>query len=50
MAKNSHRRQASGKTTKDDPIFVSRVSSNGSAVKNARAKGCFGRGKSKNKK
>lgn len=50
MAKNSHRRQVSGKTTKDDPISVKRVSSNGNGTVNAKAKGCFGGGKSKKKK
>jgi hypothetical protein len=42
MARNSHRRQVTGKTTKGDSISIPRVSSNGNATENARAKGCFG--------
>jgi hypothetical protein len=50
MAKNSHRRQVTGNTTKGDPITIPRVSANGNAVANARAKGCFGGKNKKNKK
>jgi hypothetical protein len=42
MAKNRFRRQVSGNTPKGDRITIGRVSSNGYAVTNARAKGCFG--------
>jgi hypothetical protein len=49
MAKNRYRLQVGGKTTKGDPITISRVSANGNANANARAKGCFGGGKNKKK-
>jgi len=42
MAKARYRRQVGGKTPKGDRITVGRVSSNGRAFDNARAKGCFG--------
>ena len=43
MARTSKRRQVGGKTTDGNPITIPRVSSNGNATKNARAKGCFGK-------
>ena len=43
MAKNRKRRQVSGKTPQGEDITIPRVSSNGCANRNARAKGCFGR-------
>jgi hypothetical protein len=42
MAKQRFRRQVGGLTPKGDRITIGHVSSNGGAVKNARAKGCFG--------
>lgn len=42
MGRNRYRRQVGGNTKKGDRITIGRVSSNGGAVANARAKGCFG--------
>ena len=41
-AKYKKRRQVGGETTKGDRITVGGVSRNGGALKNAKAKGCFG--------
>ena len=41
MAKYKKRRQVGGQTTKGDRITVGRVSRNGRAFDNAKAKGCF---------
>ena len=43
MAKKSKRRQVGGETMKGDRITVGGVSSNGRALVNAKAKGCFGK-------
>ena len=43
MAKTRKRRRVSGNTPQGEPISVPRVSSNGCANRNARAKGCFGK-------
>jgi hypothetical protein len=42
MAKQRFRRQVGGLTSKGERITIGHESSNGGAVKNARAKGCFG--------
>ena len=42
MGRNSKRRQVGGTTTDGNRIAIGGVSSNGCAVRNARAKGCFG--------
>jgi hypothetical protein len=42
MGKKHFRRQVGGNTPNGDRITIGHVSSNGGAVKNARAKGCFG--------
>ena len=42
MGRDRFRRQVGGNTPKGDRITIGRVSSNGNAVTNARAKGCFG--------
>lgn len=47
MARTSYRRRVTGKTSDDKPISIGRVSSNGCAAVNARAKGCFGNPKPK---
>lgn len=41
MAKQRFRRQVGGLTSKGERITIGHVSSNGGAVKNARAKGWF---------
>jgi hypothetical protein len=42
MAKQRFRRQVGGTTQQGERITIGHVSSNGGAVTNARAKGCFG--------
>jgi hypothetical protein len=42
MGKDRFRRQVGGQTPKGARITIGHVSSNGGAVTNARAKGCFG--------
>jgi hypothetical protein len=42
MAKQRFRRQVGGLTEDGKRITIGHVSGNGNAVKNARAKGCFG--------
>jgi hypothetical protein len=50
MAKKRFIRQVGGLTSKGERITIGHVSSNGVAVKNARAKGCFGGSPNRKKK